>query len=73
VHAVDARVLYLPPYRPDLNPIEMVCSKTKNVLRRLKLRTIPELEHAFGQSLDWITRTDTLHYFQHAGYGRSAQ
>jgi len=73
VHAVDARVLYLPPYSPDLNPIEMVYSKTKNVLRRLELRTIPELEHAFGQSLDWITRTDTLHYFQHAGYGRSAQ
>jgi transposase len=73
VHAVGARVLYLPPYSPDFNPIEMVYSKTKNKLRRLELRTIPALEHAFGQSLDWITRTDTLHYFQHAGYGRSAQ
>ena len=73
VHAVDARVLYLPPYSPDFNPIEMVYSKTKNELRRLELRTIPELEHAFGQSLDWITRTHTLHYFQHAGYGRPTE
>jgi transposase len=61
VHAVGARVLYLPPYSPDFNPIEMVYSKTKNELRRRELRTIPELEHAFGQSLDWISRIDTLH------------
>lgn len=68
VHAVGARVLYLPPYSPDFNPIEQVFSKIKNELRRRELRTVPELEHAFGQSLDWITRTDALHYFQHSGY-----
>jgi transposase len=68
VQAVDARVVYLPPYSPDFNPIEQVFSKVKTELRRRELRTIPALEHAFGQSLDWITRTDTLHYFQHAGY-----
>jgi transposase len=73
VHAVGARVLYLPPYSPDFNPIEQVYSKIKNELRRRELRTIAELEHAFGESLDWITRTETLHYFQHAGYGQSAQ
>jgi transposase len=66
-------VLYLPPYSPDFNPIEVVYSKTKNKLRRLELRTIPELEHAFGQSLDWITTTDALHYFQHSGYGCSTR
>lgn len=68
VHARDARVLYLPPYSPDFNPIEQVFSKIKNELRRRELRTIPALEDAFGQSLDWITRTDALHYFANSGY-----
>jgi transposase len=64
----DARVLYLPPYSPDFNPIEQVFSKIKTELRRRELRTIPALEDAFGESLDWITRTDALHYFAHSGY-----
>ena len=68
VQARDARVLYLPPYSPDFNPIEQVFSKIKNELRRRELRTIDALENAFGESLDWITKTDSLHYFQHSGY-----
>lgn len=68
VHDHDARVLYLPPYSPDFNPIEQVFSKVKTELRRRDLRTITALETAFGESLDWITPTDTRHYFQHAGY-----
>jgi transposase len=68
VHAVEARVLYLPPYSPDFNPIEQVFSKIKNELRRRELRTIAELEKAFGESLDWITRDDAVHYFQNSGY-----
>ena len=68
VHAVDARVLYLPPYSPDFNPIEQVFSKIKNELRRREHHTIAGLEAAFGESLDWITRTDARHYFQHSGY-----
>jgi len=68
VHARDARVLYLPPYSPDFNPIEQVFSKIKTELRRRELRTIQTLEDAFGQSLDWITRTDALNYFANSGY-----
>jgi len=68
VQARDATVLYLPPYRPDFNPIEQVFSKIKNELRRREHRTITELENAFGESLDWITKEDALHYFQHSGY-----
>ena len=68
VHAVDARVVYLPRYSPDLNPIEQVFSKVKNELRRRELRTITALGNAFGESLDWITRTDALRYFEHSGY-----
>ena len=66
----DASVLYLPPYSPDFNPIEKVFSKIKNELRRRELRTISELENAFGESLDWITKQDALHYFQDSGYAK---
>ena len=60
-------MLYLPPYSPDLNPIEMVFSKVKTELRKREIRGIRELEDAFGESLDWVTPTDALHYFQHSG------
>ena len=68
VEACDARVLHLPPYSPDFNPIEQVFSKVKNELRRREPRTIDDLETAFGDSLDWITREDAVNYFRHAGY-----
>jgi len=64
----EARVLYLPPYSPDLNPIEMVFSKVKNELRRRRLRTVQELWDAFGESLDWVTSAEAGNYFHHAGY-----
>jgi len=60
VRAVDASVVHLPPYSPDLDPIEQVFSKIKNELRRRELRTITALEDAFGEALDWITPTDAL-------------
>ena len=68
VAARGARVLYLPPYSPDLNPIEMTFSKVKTELRKREIRDIRKLEDAFGESLDWVTPTDALHYFQHSGY-----
>ena len=57
----EARVLYLPPYSPDLNPIEMAFAKVKNELRRRRLRTIDELWTAFGESLDWVTPLSLIH------------
>lgn len=64
----EARVLYLPPYSPDFNPIEQVFSKVKNELRRRRLRTVDDLWNAFGESLDWITPHEARNYFHHAGY-----
>lgn len=64
----EARVLYLPPYSPDLNPIEMAFAKVKNELRRRQLRTIDELWDAFGESLDWVMPAEAHNYFAHAGY-----
>jgi len=63
-----ASVLYLPPYSPDLNPIELAFAKVKNELRRRRLRTVDELWAAFGESLDWVSPEEVLHYFQHDGY-----
>jgi transposase len=63
-----ARVLFLPPYSPDLNPIEQVFSKVKNELRRRRLRTVTEVEDAFGQSLDWVTPDEVRNYYRNAGY-----
>jgi transposase len=68
VAARAARVLYLPPYSPDLNPIEMAFSKVKNELRRRRLRTMDEPGNAFGESLDWVAPEEAGHYFNHAGY-----
>jgi len=65
--AAAARVACLPWYTPDFNPIGQVFSKIKNELRRRERRAIPDLEHAFGESLDWITRTDARNDFRHAG------
>jgi transposase len=64
----DARVVYLPPYSPDFNPIEQVFSQIKNELRRRRLRSVEELWNAFGESLDWVSPMQASRYFTHAGY-----
>lgn len=68
VRGRGTRVIHLPPYSPDFNPIEQVVSKIKNELRRRELRTVPALEKAFGEALDWITATDAQNYFRNSGY-----
>ena len=64
----QAQVVFLPPYSPDLNPIEQVFAQIKNELRRRRLRTCAELWHAFGETLDWVSPAQAHNYFQHAGY-----
>jgi transposase len=64
----DARALYLPPYSPDLNPIEQAFAQVKAGLRRRKLRTVEALWAAFGQSLDWVSPAHANNYFRNAGY-----
>lgn len=62
------RVVYLPPYSPDYNPIEQVFSKIKNELRRRELRKIGDLEDAFGESQDWFSPEEIVNYFENSGY-----
>ncbi len=58
IEACGASLLYLPPYSPDLNPIEKAWSKLKARLRALAARAIPQLEHATAQALQSITTHD---------------
>jgi transposase len=61
---------YLPPYSPDLNPIEPAWAKLKAELRRVAARTTEALHQALGPALDAITAQDAAGFFRHAGYSR---
>lgn len=60
--------LFLPPYSPDLNPIEMAFSKLKAHLRRIKARTLDALWRAVGNICDLFTPEECWNYFTEAGY-----
>ena len=64
-----AWLMFLPPYSPDLNPIEMAFAKLKAHLRALAMRTIDELWKAIGQICDLFTSEECANYFKAAGYG----
>lgn len=68
IEDAEARVLFLPPYSPDLNPIEMVFAKVKQLLRTLACRTRKTLWDAMQSVLDQITPTDAVNCFKHCGY-----
>lgn len=68
IEAAGAELLYLPPYSPDLNPIEMIFSKIKQLLRSLAARTQSALWESVQSVLDKVTPADAIHCFRHAGY-----
>lgn len=68
IEAAGARLLYLPPYSPDLNPIEKMWSKIKALLRGAKARTQEALEKAVAASLAAITAGDVAGWFRSCGY-----
>jgi transposase len=61
-------VLYLPPYSPDLSPIEEAFSKMKGILRKAEARSRETLIEAMGRALDAITPQDARGFFEHCGY-----
>jgi transposase len=63
-----ARLEYLPPYSPDLNPIEKCWSKIKTALRKAKARTLEALEEALKKAFASITESDARAWFNHCGY-----
>jgi len=68
IEAVGAQLVFLPPYSPDLNPIEMVFSKVKQLLRSLACRTVDALWNAMQSVLDQVTPSDAANCFRHCGY-----
>src|SRR3984893_15469896 len=69
IRAKGAWILFLPPYSPDLNPIEMAFAKLKAHLRARAIRTIDALWQAIGQISDLFEPTECRTYFAAAGYG----
>jgi transposase len=59
---------YLPPYSPELSPIEPAWAKVKSELRRVAARTVEALEQALGPALDSVTAQDAAGCFRHCGY-----
>lgn len=68
VEAAGARVMRLPAYSPDFNPIEMAFSKVKQMLRSLAVRTVRGLFDAIGVALASVTPADAANYIRHCGY-----
>lgn len=62
-------IVYLPPYSPDLNPIEEMWSKMKAFLRKLKCRLRDSIPSAILSALNTVSRFDILSWFRHANYG----
>ena len=68
IEAVGARLLFLPAYSPDFNPIENAFSKLKALLRKAAPRTVDQLWRAIGAAIDAISPKDCANYFTAAGY-----
>lgn len=69
LQSVGAQLCYLPPYSPDLNPIEQMWSKVKNSLKSAKARTQEQLFEAIANALAEITSSDAQGFFQHCFVG----
>lgn len=72
IESVGATPLYLPPYSPDFNPIEMIWSKVKRLLRSAAARTIDALHEAFGNAMAAVTPDDIAGCFRHCGYATTS-
>jgi transposase len=68
IEAAGGKVLYLPPYSPDFNPIEQAFAKLKALLRKAEARTIDALWKTIGSLIGSFSPTECQHYFDAAGY-----
>lgn len=68
IYERGANVVFLPEYSPDLNPVELMFSKLKSVLRKLKPRTVDELQKAICYGLDSVTLENIKNWFSFHGY-----
>ena len=68
IEAAGAHLVFLPPYSPDLNPIELIFAKVKQLLRSLACRTRDALWNAMQSVLDQVTPSDAINCYKHCGY-----
>jgi transposase len=68
IEARGAKLMFLPPYSPDFNPIEMAFAKIKALLRKAAERTVADLWNRIGAILDLVTPDEARAYFRAAGY-----
>ena len=68
IRAAGAKLLFLPPYSPDLNPIEQVFSKLKTLMRKAAERTVEDTWRRVGKLLDQFTAQECANYISNAGY-----
>jgi transposase len=69
IEAAGAERRFLPPYSPDMDPIEQVFAKVKNTLRKMARRTVDALWNAIGVAIDDFSPSECFNYFQNSGYG----
>jgi transposase len=68
IESTGAKIIFLPPYSPDLNPIENMWSKVKNTLRKLAPRTTRAFNKCIKIAFGGVTKNDLLGWFKHCGY-----
>src|SRR4029077_9934881 len=68
IRSAGAKLLFLPKYSPDLNPIEQVFAKLKHLLRNAAARTVEDVTAAVGRLLTAFTPQECANYFKNAGY-----
>jgi len=68
IEAAQAHLVYLPPYSPDFNPIELVFAKLKTLIRTAAERTVEGLENLLAELLEQFTPQECRAYFRHCGY-----
>ena len=68
IESAGAQVVLLPPYSPDLNPIEMIFSKLKQLVRSQRPRCLSKIVDATGTALSFISTEDIHACFEHCGY-----
>ena len=68
LHDAGIKLLYLPPYSPDLNPIEKLWSKVKSIWGKLRVRTTDDLDAAFPFAFCQVSPDDCAGWFRSSGY-----
>jgi transposase len=69
IEAAGASLIFLPPYSPDMNPIEHCWSKLKAALKDFGARTVEDLHKAIRRAMDLVCADDAMGWFTHCGYG----